>query len=340
MEPAASPAKTFANDGILHIFLGYACNLNCAYCLQDTRTGTRQIRDIKPEVIEEWIRVLRERNIRKVAYWGGEPVLYWDLIVKIHTAFREAGLDLDHVRFATNGTLVEDHHIEKLNDWGAFIVISDHRRYGKPRWEVLRNARHCSVSFLFTHQELTAWNFFARLESLRQRYGRTFTPYVHWAHATKSCDESMRMTHADLPIHEKHLYELADMRLRGDHYARMAFEGHVSQYQAKMTGRVENEAMCFSDTFLAVDLDGKVFSCHHSSVPGNEIANSPFEAPTLMQRENFNRASRFVSSSECKACPIRFYCQGGCHMTLTHDVACRLAKIKAQVFDYIIEREK
>lgn len=332
--------ERFVPNKTLNIFLGYACNLNCSYCLQHTKTGVRQIRDIKPEVVRDWIAEIRLRGITDVAYWGGEPILYWEKIVEIHEAFLAAGLTFNYVKFVTNGTLIEDHHVEILNRWGAFVVISDHEKFGTPRWDVLAKLKRCSVSFLFTHQELTAWDFIKRLDELAQKHDRMFYPYAHWAHATKSCSEDMRFTMDDLPTHEAHLRELADRRLEGDFYASAIFEGHLVVYQREMKRQIEGRVMCCGDTKLAVDLEGRVYSCHHATTEANLINTSLISKPSIIQRENALRAARFVNSAKCRSCRVRFYCQGGCHQTLTHDVECALTKIRTNVFDYIIEKER
>jgi len=49
---------------------------------------------------------------------------------------------------------------------------------------------------------------------------------------------------------------------------------------------------------------------------------------------------RFVDTDECRRCPINRGCRGSCHLSNTHDVDCRLAKAKHDLFAWIAEREE
>lgn len=165
MNPALLEEKHIA-DSVLNIFLGYACNLSCSYCLQHKNTEPTTARDISDEDLQLLILEYKKRGFNGVAYWGGEPTLYWDKIVRIHEAFRSAGLNLPFVKFVTNGTLITEKQVEVLNSWGAFVVISHHPLFGTPKWEVLSALKRCSVSFLFTKRSPELWPFFQFLEEL------------------------------------------------------------------------------------------------------------------------------------------------------------------------------
>ena len=92
---------------MLNIFLGYACNFSCSYCLQelDAPDAVRRRHSIEP-FIERVVPFVREKGIKRIDYWGGEPLLYWREISAIHTAFERAGLAFDFVRITTNGSLL------------------------------------------------------------------------------------------------------------------------------------------------------------------------------------------------------------------------------------------
>ena len=49
----------------------------------------------------------------------------------------------------------------------------------------------------------------------------------------------------------------------------------------------------------------------------------------------FAHVERFVKGEDCKACPVRSWCRGNCHLSGTHDVDCRLAKEKHNLLAWI-----
>ena len=48
-----------------------------------------------------------------------------------------------------------------------------------------------------------------------------------------------------------------------------------------------------------------------------------------------DHAWRWVRSAECRACPIRSWCRGNCHLSQTHELDCRLSREKHRVFAWL-----
>ena len=71
----------------LNIFLGYACNFKCSYCLQDPgkETAVRKKGDVY-QFVEKVIPQLSSKRIDLLGYWGGEPLLYWQTIRDLQSA--------------------------------------------------------------------------------------------------------------------------------------------------------------------------------------------------------------------------------------------------------------
>jgi radical SAM protein with 4Fe4S-binding SPASM domain len=326
---------------MLNVFLGYACNFRCGYCLQSPgTTGAKGHSRDAGRFLEGIVPFVRERDIREIAYWGGEPILYWPRIEAIHEGLLRAGLTFDFVKVVTNGSLLDDRHVETLNRWGAYVVISRHPSEGEPRWDKVARLRRSSVSFLFAHGNLYAWPWFRFLDELEQRWGRPFFPYVHWVRATQGCDPRFYLTFEDLDRHVSHLWELAERRLRGDRHAHSMFEGHLRDWRRDLAPGGDAVPMCHGDHHVAVDLAGNRYGCHHSAQ--DELRTGSIfapEVPTPATERAIAHVERFVSSAECQTCPLRSWCRGNCHLSDTHDVDCRLAKEKHQVLAWIDAQE-
>ncbi len=327
---------------MLNIFLGYACNFRCSYCLQDPKgsDAERRRHPIEP-FIEKVVPFLEETGIAEIAYWGGEPLLYWDAIEAIHEAVVAAGVRLSFVKLVTNGSLLEDRHVEALNRWGAYVVVSRHGPFGEPRWEQVARLERSGLSYLFTRRSLFAWPWFEELERLEQRFGRPFFPYVHWVRATDGCHPSYWLTHADLDRHVPHLWELARLRLDGDRHAHGMLEGHLGEWRRALgEPRRSPEPLCHAADHVSVDLAGNRYGCHHSvrrSLRTGHLFRSELISPET--RAALRHVRRFVDAAACRACPINRWCRGSCHLSNTHDVDCRLAKARHEVFAWIAEQE-
>ena len=173
---------------MLNIFLGYACNFSCSYCLQelDAPDAVRRRHPIEP-FIERVVPFVREKGLRRIDYWGGEPLLYWREISAIHAAFERAGLAFDFVRITTNGSLLAPDFVGPMNDWSFYVVVSDHGEFGHPAWDMVRRLKRSSISFLFTAETPVIWPLFEKLDRLEAEYGRPFWPYAHWVRTTRGC---------------------------------------------------------------------------------------------------------------------------------------------------------
>lgn len=321
---------------MLNIFLGYACNFSCDYCLQPPKSDRDMTRRTDPSFfIENVVPYVKEKGIREIAYWGGEPLLYWDSIVAIHEALLAEGLSFDHINFATNGARLTDEIVEKLNEWGFYVVVSQHPGFGEPNWDLVAKLHNSSVSFLFNHQQLEAWPFIENVKKLEEKYNRPFFPFAHWTRATKGCAPEFRFTFEDIDKHIAHLYELADAAIAGDKHCQGLFRGWVPDWARKLKpdydGRVD--ARCYSDAHISVDLHGNRYACHHS-VSDDQRTGTLWEVDS---QETVDRAERFTKTSECMSCPIRTYCRGNCHLSETHEVDCMLTKRLHQVYAYYDE---
>lgn len=326
---------------MLNIHLGYACNFSCGYCLQNTNESGVSAGAFIDGFIERVIPYVHEHGIKDVAYWGGEPVLYWKQIEAIHQAFIDAGISFDFVKMVTNGSLLTETHVERLNQWNAFVVVSRHEGVGEPRWEQVARLKRSSVSCLFHHRSLIAWPWFDELKALEDRFGRPFWPYVHWVRATDGCDPSFELTHDDLDRHIPHLWDLARARLDGHHHSTTVWNGHLRDWRNKLMPDAEMLPMCHNDQHISVDLSGNRYTCHHnvgaSARTGNIFADGSTPNETELKALALSR--RWVDSAACNACPIRTWCRGNCHLSNTHDVDCRLSKEKHKLLAWIDAQE-
>ena len=269
--------------------------------------------------------------------------MYWNQIVKLHEGLLKRGACFYMFQFTTNGTLITDEQVNKLNSWGAMVIISNHEDYGIPKWKVLSKIKKCAISFFFTHQKTHIWSFYDLIDRLIISENRLFTPMMHWVRSTKTCNVNHHFTMKDLVEHEKHLFELADLRLKGHMLSNHLFEGHLITYKKNKFEKQNDvvvEQRCFGSKSVSIDLLGNIYTCQHDVSIENQIRTGYSLIQTPKQKEIEINSSKFINSNECKLCELKTFCKGNCHLSLTHDVDCALSKIKAKVFNYIIDNEQ
>ena len=302
----------------LNIFLGNKCNFKCSYCLQNSDLVYS---DIDYRVfIKNLLPIIKERKLNEVAYWGGEPLLYWEEIRTIQNAFLSNGIYFDSIRFTTNGSLLNEESVRILNNWKAHVVISDHKGFGSPNWDMVSNLHKSSISFLFSNKDITLTPWIKQIDELEEKYQKPFFPYLTWVKATPNCDSSFYFTEDSLHEHHKHLITL----LEQPEICRKWFRGPIKEWKEALNNR-ELGPMCTGIDQYSVDCLGNTYSCHHSITE---------------EFRNKNNGDIFYNSVECTECDIRNWCRGNCFISNTHELDCKhklfLNKLFSQMEKYVV----
>lgn len=321
---------------MLNVFIGYGCNLKCGYCLQAPardRVGTPTYKNKATSFIEKMLPHIIKNNITEIAYWGGEPLLYWETIKDIHNEL-EKHVKFKHVKIVTNGTLLTHEIKTKINDWDAYVVLSRHKQYGEPKWDIVKYIRKLSISFLFNGQQLSFHPFIDELNELEKITGRKLSGFMHWVRATDGCSPKYYIQMEQLDEHEKYLWELADLALKGNRQAIEFWTPHIIQWEESLKG--EFVPMCRGSHQIDVDLDGNLHNCHHSVNKKSKIGKAFGDIENM---DAYLQAEKFVKTTECQTCPIRKWCRGNCHLSNTHEVDCQLSKRKSKILKMLSSKK-
>ncbi len=109
----------------LTLVLTHACNLGCGYCY----AGAKDARSMPEEVARRALAWTLERcgGELLVGYFGGEPLIRWDLLTRYHelamTMAAERGVRLKHT-VTTNATLLTPERMDWLCERGFTVGIS------------------------------------------------------------------------------------------------------------------------------------------------------------------------------------------------------------------------
>lgn len=110
---------------VLTLFLTHECNLACTYCyVHDKRRRPMPV-EVGKKAIDLGLTLAKDRM--QVSFFGGEPLIEWDLLVELHGYAKER-LGERGVRpifaMTTNGMLLSDRRLEWIRDEGIRIGFS------------------------------------------------------------------------------------------------------------------------------------------------------------------------------------------------------------------------
>jgi radical SAM protein with 4Fe4S-binding SPASM domain len=308
----------------VNLLIGSACNMKCRYCLQTNEKSPADHKADPVEFAHKLADYLKGDRIERIAYWGGEPMLYWERIKALHDTLKNEGTSPEQSTVTTNGRSLTDDYVEYANaNPDIFTVVSWHDgNFTDEQLSRIFRLKEFSISLLIHHYQTDMWGARDLFYSLQEKYGRYPRVAVHFLRANDGCRSDYYMTREDVDAFCKHLETVIEMARIGDPWAAWQCS-QLLYHRNKVKSRVG--PMCVRDELLSIDLHGNVYACHHnydaSNITGNIFKKViPIKAvPQLSPR-------RFYDSIECQNCKALDECRGGCYTSNTHDTDCYFAK--------------
>ncbi len=324
----------------LCLHIAHACNLNCEYCFagQGKYHGERALMsfEVGKRAIDFLIENSGGRRNLEVDFFGGEPLLNWEVVKKIVGYAREAEkLHNKNFRFTltTNGMLLDDEVTEFCNSEISNVVLSlDGRRdvhdrlrknyAGEGSYDTIvpkfkkfvaaRGGRGYYIRGTFTHMNTDFTNDILHMADLG--FGElSMEPVV------SPPGEAYALTEEDLPILLEQYELLArEMIARGrrgrgfNFYHYMIDLEHGPCVYKRVTG-------CGSGTeYMAVTPEGDLYPCHQFVGEEKYRLGNVFDRVTNHAvRDEFRSLSAY-SRPECADCWAKLYCSGGCAANSYH----------------------
>lgn len=340
-EKAASAFKK--RQGVLKaicLHVAHDCNLACKYCfagkgeydgpkgLMSYETGKR--------ALDFLVEQSGTRHNLEVDFFGGEPLLNWDVCKKLVEYGRSIEKKYNkNFRFTvtTNGVLLNDEIMDFCNkEMGNVVLSLDGRKETHDR---LRITRKNTGSY---DMIIDKFKKFAQSRNQKDYYMRgTYTHFntdfskdvIHMADEGFKelsiepvvCDpsEDYALKESDLPVLKEQYEILANEMLRRYRKGNgFTFYHYMIDLDAGPC-IVKRVSGCGVGTeYMAVTPDGELYPCHQ--FVGDEkfllgdIWNGVKNKNVLEQFENCN----VYSHKECKDCFAKLYCSGGCAANAYH----------------------
>lgn len=324
----------------LCLHVSHACNLTCNYCFasQGNYHGDRAL--MSPEVGRRAIDFLIEhsgtRNHLEVDFFGGEPLLNWDMVKQTVAYAREK--EAEHgkkFRFTltTNGVLLDEEIMEFSNREMHNVVLSlDGRKEvhdrlrrtvsGKGSYDLIvpkfqefvrrRGDQEYYVRGTYTHYNTDFTNDIFHMADLG--FSRLSMEPVVCAPG-----DPYALTGEDLPVLFRQYEILAEEMLRREREGRGFVFYHYMLDLAGGPCIYKRIAGCGSGTeYLAVTPWGELYPCHQFvGDPAYSMGNLWDGVTNRALRDTF-RSCNAYTRPECGQCWARLFCSGGCAANAYH----------------------
>ncbi|OPX84688.1 MAG: hypothetical protein A4E53_03745 [Pelotomaculum sp. PtaB.Bin104] len=318
----------------LCLHVAHDCNLRCEYCFAAKGNYSMANKLMPLEVAVQAVDFLLNnsggRKNVEIDFFGGEPLLNFDVVKKTVEYGRKAGDRIGkeiHFTITTNGMLLDDDKINYINENMNNVVISldgrkevhDSIRYAANGWGTYDAILEQALNFV------------------RQRGNKSY--FIRGTFTARNLDFSKDILHlADLGFGEISMEPVVgageDFHLRKEHipailaeYERLAFayitrikEGkpfrfyhfNVNIYDGPCL--YKRVAACGAGTeYFAVTPEGDLYPCHHLvGLPQFKAGDLDTGIVADFLPASFREANIFTKD-ECRKCWAKLFCSGGCH---------------------------
>lgn len=337
--------------------VAHDCNLRCEYCFAakgDFGCGRKLMPlEVGKKAIDFLIEHSAGRRNLEMDFFGGEPLMNWDVVKELVLYAREQEkLHDKNFRFTitTNGLLLTDDKIDFINKEMSNCVLSlDGRKEVNDRLRVRVDGTGCYDQIVPKYQKLVAQrgdkDYYAR--GTFTRYNLDFTKDVlHMADlgfdqvsvepvvSDEKLDYSIK--EQDLPRVFQEYETLADsiLQRRKEGKGFNFFHFMIDLNQGPCAIKRLRGCGCGNE-YVAVTPEGDIYPCHQ--FVGDEqwkmgsVLDGSFNLP---MKERFAKANVY-SKTDCKNCWAKFYCSGGCNannwqyegdILHSHGISCELEK--------------
>lgn len=324
----------------LCLHVSHTCNLNCEYCFaaQGRYNGERAIMsfEVGKRAIDFLIENSGTRHNLEVDFFGGEPLMNWDVCKQIVEYARSVEKQHNkNFRFTltTNGMLIDDEVIDFCNREMSNVVLSlDGRKevhdrtrkdyagngsYDKivPKFKKLVEARGNKGYYMrgtFTHLNADFTKDIFTMADLG------FTELSMEPVVSKPGDP-LALTEEDLPVIKEQYEILAKEMLRREE------EGHPITFYHYMIDLTEGPCIykrisgCGSGTeYMAVTPWGDLYPCHQFVGEDEYCLGNIWDGVKNTEKQEEFRSCNAYARPDCNDCWAKLYCSGGCAANAFH----------------------
>ena len=332
--------KTSGVVKALCLHVAHTCNLNCSYCFasQGKYSGERAIMSLEvgKRALDFLIENSQGRRNLEVDFFGGEPLMNWDMIKELVAYARvrekEEGKNF-RFTLTTNGVLVDDDVIEFSNREMSNVVLSlDGRRevhdrfrvdyQGQGSWEKIvpkfqrfvemRGGKNYYMRGTFTHANPDF------LEDIKTMLDLGFTE-LSMEPVVCAPNDPSALTAEDRALVIEQYKKLAELMKERRREGRPFTFYH---YMIDLKGGpciYKRVSGCGSGTeYMAVTPWGDLYPCHQFVGDEKYLLGNIWDGVTNKAIQDDFMACNVYTRPECADCWAKLYCSGGCAANAYH----------------------
>ncbi|MDR0986920.1 MAG: thioether cross-link-forming SCIFF peptide maturase [Ruminococcus sp.] len=323
------------------------CNLRCEYCFAeggDYGKGARSLMSIATAktAIDFLVSHSYGRDNLEVDFFGGEPLLNWDVVTETVAYARELEKTCKkNFKFTitTNGILLDDEKIDYINKEMSNVVLSlDGRKSVHDRMRVYEGGEGTYDEVIGKFKELVkrrgGKDYYVRGTFTKHNldfgddvlalYGEGFTQIsVEPVIASPDCDYAI--TEKELPKVFKEYERLAKIIInnhRSDEPRLNFFHFSVDLWNGPCIIKRMRGCGCGNE-YLAVSPDGSIYPCHQFSGAAKYLMGNIADNNFNFEIKNEFASANVMTKEQCSECWAKYFCSGGCdanNFTFTGDI--------------------
>ena len=322
----------------LHV--AHTCNLNCEYCFasQGKYHGERALMsfEVGKRALDFLIENSGTRHNLEVDFFGGEPLMNWDVVKQLVAYAREQEkIHNKNFRFTltTNGMLIDDDVIEFSNKEMSNVVLSlDGRKEvhdrlrkdytGKGSYDIIvpkfkefverRGNKSYYMRGTFTHANTDFTNDIFHMADMG------FTELSMEPVVCAPTDASA-LTEADLPELFEQYEILAKEMIKRKREGRPFTFYHYMLDLKHGPCIYKRISGCGSGTeYVAVTPTGDIYPCHQFVGDAKYLLGNIYDGISNTEVQNEFKLCNAYARKECEDCWAKLYCSGGCAANSYH----------------------
>ena len=322
----------------LHV--AHTCNLNCEYCFasQGKYHGERALMsfEVGKRALDFLIENSGTRHNLEVDFFGGEPLMNWDVVKQLVAYAREQEkIHNKNFRFTltTNGMLIDDDVIEFSNKEMSNVVLSlDGRKEvhdrlrkdytGKGSYDIIvpkfkefverRGNKSYYMRGTFTHANTDFTNDIFHMADMG------FTELSMEPVVCAPTDASA-LTEADLPVLFEQYEILAKEMIKRKREGRPFTFYHYMLDLKHGPCIYKRISGCGSGTeYVAVTPTGDIYPCHQFVGDAKYLLGNIYDGISNTEVQNEFKLCNAYARKECDDCWAKLYCSGGCAANSYH----------------------
>jgi len=315
----------------ISIKLGSQCNWQCSHCHNEPVNYP-----YNPKLID----FLRDNDYRRITFSGGEPLLYWNTIVKICTALGKGY----QYRIITNGSLLDRSKIAFIAKYGISLILSfdgsDGQRSNNPppRWDMASALKDVSFSVVVYQKNMNLPKLQQELLNLCHEYGirPKMSLQPEFIHQTAAVEDGTTKETAKeycrqmAKILEPEIISLLNLP-EEERFGRMMQYHTLRKAIGKwMIDKTPTDGIrCFNENVHAISLDGRFLLCPYNDkrVVGDIEHGIDWEK------------IRSMRPKKCLECPIFNICRCTCIANVT-DNECYIARTMNKWLNKVADKYK